>query len=164
MIPLAAVLSDNLTAIILGLLTAGALTFVRDAVKFIRARAARNTPEAQENERRRLEQARVNDAVEAANNSVVVAVRSNAMLQADAERYQREIAAINTRHDQERAAWHAERDAMQASHDRDRERWESQRSVLQAELDAMERRWREALDDLVDFRQRIDQATPGQST
>lgn len=156
MIPLETFLSDNLTSIIVGLIAAGVLSYARDAWKYLAARRKRRTPEGQEAERQRVEQVRVNDAVEAANNSVVVAVKSNAMLAADAERYRREIDTINARHDLERAAWQRETEALKTEHALERARLEGREVALRAELESMEARLRQALEDLMEVRRTFE--------
>lgn len=141
--------SIDVTAIIVALLAAGLLTYMKDGIKYFRDRKAKQTPSAIEAKRR-------DDAVQAANNSVVVAIKSNAMLVADAERYRKEITEKDARHDAERENWRREMDALRASHFAERANWFAEKEELRKELDDMERRWREALNDLIDFRTRMD--------
>jgi len=121
--------------IVTALLGAGVFNYLREAWKLLQARRENSTEQA-------IEKRRIHDAVAAANDSVVVAVTSNKMLQEDNARLRREIAEKDVRHDQERAAWEV----------RERE--------LKAELDAIEEKWRRALDELVAFKMRNGLAGP----
>jgi len=128
MLPLATFI-DNGTTIVVAIIAAGIGGFLKTAISSIWKRYKSTAPE-------RLEQQRKHDAVQIANDSVLVASNSNKMLEADVARLRKEITEINLRHDKERNDW------------------DQKEQMYKQELDEMETKWRAALDQLIEFKTR----------
>ncbi len=115
----------SITAVVVALIAAGLLNYVRDAVKAIRARRAASTPEAR-------------DAlhVTAADQSLLVVVKARDELADDNERLRTTITEERARHAEDRATWAAEK------------------LELRQEIDDLESKLRALLDEVTSLRER----------
>lgn len=126
--------------IIVALITAGALSFLRDTVRGIRRRWAESTADA-------LERKNDEHEMDSADKSSIRLIRENTALAARNEQLYAELTKNDERHSAERQAWRDREVALRAES-------EAREAALRAELDDMERRLRDMLDELVELRTR----------
>jgi hypothetical protein len=93
---------NTVTPILIALLGAGILSFLKDFVKWMVTRHRASQPD-------QVESRRIHESVRQADESVIVVARARGELERDNERLRAEIAETAKRHAQERAEWFAER-------------------------------------------------------
>lgn len=126
--------------IVVALIGAGALSFLRDGIKALRHRWNESSAEA-------LERKADEHEMDNADKSSIRLIRENTALASRNEQLYAELARSDQRHAAERDAWLAERSTLRAEA-------EAREAALRAELDDMERRLRDMLDELVELRTR----------
>lgn len=114
---------NSITPLLVALLAAGILNFVRDGVKWYRDRRRANQPQ-------QVEAARVHEGVRQADESVIVIARARDQLAAD------------------NAALRAEREETAKRHAAERAEWQAERTELRDEIDELEAKLRAALGEV----------------
>lgn len=115
--------------IIVALIGAGVLTFLRDGIRAVRRRWSESSADA-------LERKAAEADLDAADKSSIRLIRENTALAARNEQLYAELTRSDARHSSER------------------EDWQRERALMRAEMDDMERRLRDMLDELVELRTR----------
>ncbi len=120
---------DAYVTIIVALIAAGALTFLKEAIAAVRRRWSESAADA-------LERKQVEAEMDNADKSSIRLIRENTALATRNEQLYAELTRSDARHTEERMAWYEER------------------ATMRREMDDMERRLRDMLDELVELRTR----------